>query len=1155
MSTGCVGVTTDPRDCRPFHGGYGNDTSQPNLGDYIGATTAGGKLYAVWAATPRQVSFVDGQATAFPQSFTTPDFYVNKIDTAKAALALGTPAFTETGGNGLVDAGDQVALTLPLSSYVTNASDSPVTYTSVSGTLSTSTPGVSILTATRSYPAIAPGASASNASAYAYAVSPAFVPGTKIELSLVVTTAQGSTTLLFTQNTGTPVATTIFSENFNGVSAGTLPAGWTTIHAGGANTVPWTTSSSFCGTTSNGLFHINANDGVGGTGNPSRFERAASPSITIPGNAQYVTLDFDVCYDTEDDPNFNVLAYDGGLLRITDFTNGHFARANLVEAFAESITTGSLFHYPKHGPRSSNTAYFQDMSMWSGDSRGFKHVSMRLPGMEGTVVQLRPDFTQDSIGTCTDVRASHTSCGIIIDNIVMRSVVTKSDELLEISLVPVVGAPGQYSGTVRSQAIAPAGGILVALSAVMSAGSISLPASTTIPAGSTASPSFLVTVSPASPGSTGTVTATGPSNVRVAGISGVPSAWAMFVRHDAATQGNWKGVYGAEGFSTANDTTRYPSYATVSMSGFAPWTWSGSTAEARALRLAASATARQAATWYAPSSFTIDVNLTDNATHQIALYLLDWDMLSRAETVDVLDVTSGAVIDTRAAGGFSGGDYLLWQVRGHVVFRVTRTAGANGVVGGIFFDPTSVTHAPPAVTLTQPAPGPPFTAPATINFAASATAYDGATITEVAYYAGPSQVAVGSSGPTFPAQLISVPPGTYVLTARATDSLGSTTTSAPVTVTVATSGPPGGTTATLVQIDATTQGNWPGTYGSDGYLVANDGVNLPLFAQVTLSGQSTWTWGMPAADVRALVVPGNPTQRIASTFYSSTSFSIDVNLTDGATHQVALYVLDFDNLGRTETIDVLDAISLSRLDGAGVLGFKPAAGGVYVVFLVSGHVKFQITRVDAKGTTAAANAVVSGVFFDSPLAEPVPASASFVRADTTTQGSWPGVYGGDGYDVVNNAISYPAYAQVGMAGQSTWTWNGTTTTDIRALRKAVGAAGERIAATAYASNTFAIDVNLRDGAAHQIALYAVDWDNLGRIETIDVLDAVSGATLVTRTVSAFTGGQYLVWRVAGHVVFRVTRVAGPNAVVSGIFFDVPTPAISGVDDLSTGGTN
>ena len=89
------------------------------------------------------------------------------------------------------------------------------------------------------------------------------------------------------------------------------------------------------------------------------------------------------------DPHFNVLAYDGFLLRIADLTEGHTLRSVLAEAFEEEMTTGDLQHYPKHLPRSGSRAYFQDMSAWAGDSQGLKHVHMKLPGMAGSTAQLR----------------------------------------------------------------------------------------------------------------------------------------------------------------------------------------------------------------------------------------------------------------------------------------------------------------------------------------------------------------------------------------------------------------------------------------------------------------------------------------------------------------------------------------------------------------------------------------------------------------------------------------------------------------------------------------------------------------------------------------------------------------------------------------------
>src|SRR5207244_10931201 len=151
-------------------------------------------------------------------------------------------------------------------------------------------------------------------------VEPGFVPGTTIELALQVGHEdEASATLRESVFTGTPHVTTLLSENFNGVTPGTVPAGWVRSHAGGSNTVPWTTSSTFCGTTSNAAFHQNAADGPGPSPfTNTRFERLFSPLFVVPGNAEYVTIDMAVCYDTEDDPNFNVLAYDGFLLRVTD---------------------------------------------------------------------------------------------------------------------------------------------------------------------------------------------------------------------------------------------------------------------------------------------------------------------------------------------------------------------------------------------------------------------------------------------------------------------------------------------------------------------------------------------------------------------------------------------------------------------------------------------------------------------------------------------------------------------------------------------------------------------------------------------------------------------------------------------------------------------
>ena len=308
----------------PFKAGWGNDTGQPNLGDYNQGVAMGNKLLAVWAGA-FQVGFTDGQPST---GMNVPDVFFRRA-----------PGFSDP-----VD--------LPVSAGM-------------------------------------------------HPVPKSF-----------------DNTFLFGKKV---TVTPLLEENFDesSLTPGTLPPGWIAAHGAGANTVRWVTSSAFCGATSNAAFHQELEDGPP-NGSSTRWERLISPSFAVPADADLVTMDFDVCYDTEDDPNFNILAYDGFFLRVTDLTPGNTLRSVLAEAFEKEFTTGRIEHYPKHFPRSGDGAYFQDMSAWSGDSRGPQHVHMEFPGMAGTTAQLRFEYTQDLIGTCVDVRPGH-SCGVSIDNIKVNS--------------------------------------------------------------------------------------------------------------------------------------------------------------------------------------------------------------------------------------------------------------------------------------------------------------------------------------------------------------------------------------------------------------------------------------------------------------------------------------------------------------------------------------------------------------------------------------------------------------------------------------------------------------------------------------------------------------------------------------------------------------
>jgi chitinase len=89
---------------------------------------------------------------------------------------------------------------------------------------------------------------------------------------------------------------------------------------------------------------------------------------------------------------------------------------------------------------------------------------------------------------------------------------------------------------------------------------------------------------------------------------------------------------------------------------------------------------------------------------------------------------------------------------------------------------------PPTVSLTAPANGATFTAPATVNLAASASDTDG-TVSKVEFFSGSTKLGEDATAP-YEFAWTNVSAGTYSLTARATDNAGASTTSAAVSITV-----------------------------------------------------------------------------------------------------------------------------------------------------------------------------------------------------------------------------------------------------------------------------------------------------------------------------------------------------------------------------------
>jgi hypothetical protein len=186
--------------------------------------------------------------------------------------------------------------------------------------------------------------------------------------------------------------------------------------------------------------------------------------------------------------------------------------------------------------------------------------------------------------------------------------------------------------------------------------------------------------------------------------------------------------------------------------------------------------------------------------------------------------------------GFQSTDGVNWvqvgqdtiTMSGTVYIGLALSAHNNTVLNTSTFNNVSVQaggggDAPPTVTLTSPANGANFTAPASIQL--SATAADDGTVTKVDFFNGPTLITTVTTAP-YNFMWNNVAAGSYTLTAVATDNANLTTTSNSVSIVV--SSPGGGLPSPWLDQDI----------GSDG-IAGSASFNNGTFT-VKASGTDIW---------------------------------------------------------------------------------------------------------------------------------------------------------------------------------------------------------------------------------------------------------------------------------------------------------------------------
>jgi hypothetical protein len=219
-------------------------------------------------------------------------------------------------------------------------------------------------------------------------------------------------------------------------------------------------------------------------------------------------------------------------------------------------------------------------------------------------------------------------------------------------------------------------------------------------------------------------------------------------------------------------------------------------------------------------------------------------------------------------------------------------------------------------------------------------------------------------------------------------------------------------------------------------------------------------------------------------------------------------------------------VAATENDWEGVAAFSVAPSGALTSLSGSPFA----TSAPATSVAFSPSGLLSTTNLDSELTVLTPSS-------TSSATNWGGTFGKDGYDLAGwdgqSDVSNLPGVSVSLLQGSRFLWVANTS-DPRALPSPDGS--KRTASTYFNTNQIQVRLTFHSAYSGNLRLYAVDWDQRGRRESI----SVGGQSVIfSNKWGAFSQGQWAIFPInvaaGGSVTITVTREAGVNAVLSGIF--------------------
>lgn len=410
-------------------------------------------------------------------------------------------------------------------------------------------------------------------------------------------------------------------------------------------------------------------------------------------------------------------------------------------------------------------------------------------------------------------------------------------------------------------------------------------------------------------------------------------------------------------------------------------------------------------------------------------------------------------------------------------------------------------------------------------------------------------------------------------------------------------------TAAIIGVDDSTQGNWIGHYGLEGYHIPFAGTNLPPYIKIGSSNavEQKFTWTYPYT----LLYPNGQGQ-VSSDWVPlhGAELILSLRFSDSAKHRISLYFVEGSGK-RNGILDILDPFTGQIMDS---MKFGAYTNGKYLVVELQNYADL---RVQTEGGDYLYRPVVSGLFLDPvelPAPTITPANGAFAVAANVNMQAIPGAtvhYTLDGSDpgpdspvftgpirLVTNALVsavaikplYPPSAisrvQLSNSLKTTVVLAGTDESTKGEWRPTYGVSGwSFVGLPPHLPSYLEIDTNVNawiwDDATTDIralktfsrlgvrmascwfAPNTLSMDviintnslqqvalyfmdwNGGRVQDVTISD-LTGKVLVQKRLEQFTGGRYLVFNARGGFRITVDRIGAINAILNGIFIG-PAP--------------